>query len=150
MKARGLRKVRYCPPEELVLIPDSQRLQGMCVSYSFVDTFRSTRLVLNFKVTTPGQFFGLLVPWWFQDVEVQKGGRWQPSTLHGKYVRSFYKANPEHPSIKRRDRFSLQLWGNKVYELAFRTVTQDKNQQALPEQCIYSVLEAVFPEGTRP
>jgi len=149
MMARELRKVPYRPPEELVLIPDSQRLQGMCVSYSFVDTFRSTRLALQFKITTPGRFFGLLVPLWFQDIEVLKGGRWRPSTHSGKYVRSFYRANPEHPVIKRRDRFSVQLWGNKVYDLVFRTVTHDRNQQALPKQCLYSVLEAVLPEGTQ-
>ena len=51
--------------------------------------------------------------------------------------------------MTRRDRFAISTWGDKVYELVLMAVKSNNSQTPLPEQCIYSVIDYVLPEGTR-
>ena len=149
MRTAHPKRVSYRPPNELLLIPKGVRLQGCCTEYSLAKVFREDRLVLSFQIITEGEYFGKSLQWWFGGIEVRKKGDWRPVSMTGKYVRSFYLAHPDHPRMTRRDRFAISTWGDKVYELVPRQVKSNNSQTPLPEQCIYSVIDYVLPEGTR-
>jgi len=143
----GFKRRKYIPEEQELLIPEDEWLQASCVGYSFVNVHRQDRLVLQFVIRSLGPFHGHSVYLWFQGIETKKGGRWAVSTLKGKYARCFYRANPEQPRVKRRDRLPISAWANKVYDIRMRTVRMDSKQRPLPEQSMYSTVEDVLPEG---
>jgi hypothetical protein len=118
-------------------IPDGDDYEVSYVGYDKVHLWNQDKLILHFRLVTPGAWFG---EEFYMVCKIAKNGQWTPSA---KYWRMWVLANGKQPL--RHDRLSTKVFRNKVFRARMRTVTTTfkRGVARRPEQQ-YSVIDELL------
>ena len=128
--------------DDLVLVPDGE-YELAVVEWETKKIFKSEKLYLKFRVVTPGEYFGRVIPMYFNVEIVGKPSKNGHFKVRGKgdFARMFAEV---FGWSGRPDRLPMSRLENRVLVGAVRTVTKGRDQRDIPKPCRYSVVDRIL------
>jgi hypothetical protein len=137
------------PSEEILvegfrpLLPEGIWLEAKLTGHDTAFIFRAPKVILQFSIVQPGEFFGLRL---FRAFRVKRlNGRPGPNGRFVLGARSdLYTVLTKLLDIKvRADRVSLQALKQMLFRVKTRTVRKNHEQKATPEVLCYSTIDEI-------
>lgn len=130
-------KTIVCDDDYKPLIPDGEYI-AQCIGYDSQFLFGKTRKTfLYFKILSEGKYFGIKL---FMAFNMPYNGRIKTGS---KFYKTWCMVNDwRRPS--RNTKMSPRLFKNKIYTIKTRTVRPKHNDQPMPDQYLYSIVDKIL------
>ena len=127
--------MKFLAPDTKSRIPDRE-YEAQCIKWE-EGPRPFKKLYLNFKITEPGEYNGLML---FKPYNPPKDGKsWKQGS-------NFYKdwvwVNNWHPPSK-NPRMSPRIFVNKIFKVRTRTTKPKRDGKEMPEQFWYSLVDSL-------